>query len=229
MQFTARTSGPRAHTTQNGALGPPAQYQTSQGVVRTNVSDTAVVVTTSSPPSVQYTTHSSAFRAAPMANTSQNQPAGTVHNVNPSVSSPNAIRHIQQNITPISPAPNCPTGQEKFQRLKVEDALSYLDQVKYKFGNQPQVYNDFLDIMKEFKSQSIDTPGVIQRVSNLFKVSIKPKYIDNKLTITHLYTTHTKKKACFFFDKLYEKKRKKNQHSAVNLALTCFFYLRLNV
>lgn len=62
-----------------------------------------------------------------------------------------------------------PTGQEKFQRLKVEDALNYLDQVKYKFGNQPQVYNDFLDIMKEFKSQSIDTPGVIQRVSNLFK------------------------------------------------------------
>jgi hypothetical protein len=56
-----------------------------------------------------------------------------------------------------------------FQRLKVEDALSYLDQVKYKFGNQPQVYNDFLDIMKEFKSQSIDTPGVIARVSSLFR------------------------------------------------------------
>lgn len=43
--------------------------------------------------------------------------------------------------------------QQQFQRLKVEDALSYLDQVKFKFGNQPQVYNDFLDIMKEFKSQ----------------------------------------------------------------------------
>ena len=37
--------------------------------------------------------------------------------------------------------------------LQVEDALSYLDQVKLQFGNQPQVYNDFLDIMKEFKSQ----------------------------------------------------------------------------
>ncbi|XP_028417065.1 paired amphipathic helix protein Sin3a-like [Dendronephthya gigantea] len=60
-------------------------------------------------------------------------------------------------------------GQQQFQRLKVEDALSYLDQVKMQFGNQPQVYNDFLDIMKEFKSQSIDTPGVISRVSNLFK------------------------------------------------------------
>uniref|UniRef100_A0A8C9ZE01 Paired amphipathic helix protein Sin3a n=1 Tax=Sander lucioperca TaxID=283035 RepID=A0A8C9ZE01_SANLU len=50
-----------------------------------------------------------------------------------------------------------------------QHALSYLDQVKLQFGNQPQVYNDFLDIMKEFKSQSIDTPGVINRVSQLFK------------------------------------------------------------
>lgn len=68
---------------------------------------------------------------------------------------------------------NLPTSssqqQQQFQRLKVEDALSYLDQVKFKFNDQPQVYNDFLDIMKEFKSQSIDTPGVIQRVSTLFK------------------------------------------------------------
>lgn len=44
-------------------------------------------------------------------------------------------------------------SSSQFQRLKVEDALSYLDQVKLQFGNQPQVYNDFLDIMKEFKSQ----------------------------------------------------------------------------
>ena len=64
---------------------------------------------------------------------------------------------------------NSSSGSAQFQRLKVEDALSYLDQVKYKFGNQPQVYNDFLDIMKEFKSQSIDTPGVIARVSQLFR------------------------------------------------------------
>ncbi|XP_039298739.1 paired amphipathic helix protein Sin3b isoform X2 [Nilaparvata lugens] len=59
--------------------------------------------------------------------------------------------------------------QQQFQRLKVEDALSYLDNVKMKFNNHPQVYNDFLDIMKEFKSQSIDTPGVIERVSKLFQ------------------------------------------------------------
>lgn len=58
--------------------------------------------------------------------------------------------------------------QQHFQKLKVEDALSYLDQVKNRFANDPGIYNKFLDIMKEFKSQSIDTPGVINRVSQLF-------------------------------------------------------------
>uniref|UniRef100_A0AAY4E637 Paired amphipathic helix protein Sin3b n=1 Tax=Denticeps clupeoides TaxID=299321 RepID=A0AAY4E637_9TELE len=53
-------------------------------------------------------------------------------------------------------------------KLQVEDALSYLDQVKIRFGSDPGIYNKFLDIMKEFKSQSIDTPGVINRVSQLF-------------------------------------------------------------
>ena len=83
--------------------------------------------------------------------------------------------------------------------LRVEDALSYLDNVKNQFSDQPRVYNEFLDIMKdtgqkhieificyvfityfkvevmflsyvkEFKSQSTDTPGVIQRVTQLFQ------------------------------------------------------------
>ncbi|KAI8986626.1 hypothetical protein BD414DRAFT_522337 [Trametes punicea] len=52
--------------------------------------------------------------------------------------------------------------------LNVSDALSYLDQVKMQFAERPDVYNKFLDIMKDFKSQLIDTPGVIERVSNLF-------------------------------------------------------------
>ncbi|CAF0731849.1 unnamed protein product [Rotaria sordida] len=59
-------------------------------------------------------------------------------------------------------------GQSTSSRLKVEDALSYLDKVKNQFALQPQVYNQFLDIMKEFKSQSIDTQEVINRVSTLF-------------------------------------------------------------
>jgi len=33
-----------------------------------------------------------------------------------------------------------------------QDALSYLDQVKVQFSDRPDVYNQFLDIMKDFKS-----------------------------------------------------------------------------
>ncbi|KAJ8066231.1 hypothetical protein OCU04_005315 [Sclerotinia nivalis] len=54
------------------------------------------------------------------------------------------------------------------QQPILNDALSYLDQVKVQFVDQPDVYNRFLDIMKDFKSQAIDTPGVINRVSELF-------------------------------------------------------------
>lgn len=54
------------------------------------------------------------------------------------------------------------------QQPILNDALSYLDQVKVRFSDQPDVYNKFLDIMKDFKSQAIDTPGVINRVSELF-------------------------------------------------------------
>lgn len=36
----------------------------------------------------------------------------------------------------------------------LQDALTYLDQVKVQFHDQPDVYNRFLDIMKDFKSQA---------------------------------------------------------------------------
>ena len=65
--------------------------------------------------------------------------------------------------------------------------LGYLERVKNRFAAQPMVYNQFLDIMKDFKTQSsvpvsrsvsvtcficvdrIDTEGVIRRVKQLFK------------------------------------------------------------
>lgn len=47
--------------------------------------------------------------------------------------------------------------------------MLYLDQVKMEFSDKPHIYNEFLDIMKNFKAQSINTPGVIERVKNLFR------------------------------------------------------------
>lgn len=64
--------------------------------------------------------------------------------------------------------PGAALGGQGGQQPILNDALSYLDQVKVQFADQPDVYNRFLDIMKDFKSQAIDTPGVINRVSELF-------------------------------------------------------------
>jgi hypothetical protein len=44
-------------------------------------------------------------------------------------------------------------SQKRTRELRVEDALLYLDQVKQQFGDQPDIYNQFLDVMKDFKAQ----------------------------------------------------------------------------
>ncbi|KAL7580283.1 hypothetical protein ACA910_013015 [Epithemia clementina (nom. ined.)] len=94
-------------------------------------------------------------------------------------------QHQHHAARPVQP-PQIPGGNMPFQQqqqqqgeqpappvvmreLRVEDALLYLDDVKREFRNQPGVYNEFLKIMKNFKTQAVDTPGVIQRVSRLFR------------------------------------------------------------
>jgi paired amphipathic helix protein Sin3a len=75
---------------------------------------------------------------------------------------------------------------QPYRQVKFENALDFLDEVKVSawlllsasvadkttqlvYANQPEVYNQFLDTMKEFKTKLIDTPGVILRVKELFK------------------------------------------------------------
>ncbi|KAF9483550.1 PAH2 domain-containing protein [Pholiota conissans] len=57
---------------------------------------------------------------------------------------------------------------EVVRPLNVTDALNYLDAVKNQFHDSPDVYNQFLDIMTDFKREKTDTPGVVGRVSRLF-------------------------------------------------------------
>ncbi|XP_010553645.1 PREDICTED: paired amphipathic helix protein Sin3-like 5 isoform X2 [Tarenaya hassleriana] len=54
-------------------------------------------------------------------------------------------------------------------RLTTSDALSYLKAVKDKFQDKKEKYDTFLEVMKDFKAQRIDTNGVIARVKDLFK------------------------------------------------------------
>lgn len=35
----------------------------------------------------------------------------------------------------------------------VDDALQYLEQVRQQFSDRPEVYSNFLEVMKDFKSQ----------------------------------------------------------------------------
>eukprot|EP00035_Acanthoeca_spectabilis_P003853 m.96071 g.96071 ORF g.96071 m.96071 type:complete len:341 (+) comp12349_c0_seq3:152-1174(+) len=61
-----------------------------------------------------------------------------------------------------------PRGKPQ-QKLKVSDALNYIDLVRTTFADDPSVYNSFLDAMRDFKQSLIDTPGVIRAVGVLFK------------------------------------------------------------
>ncbi|GMH01660.1 hypothetical protein Nepgr_003499 [Nepenthes gracilis] len=60
-------------------------------------------------------------------------------------------------------------GGSSMQRLTTSDALIYLKNVKEKFCDDKEKYDEFLEVMKDFKAQRIDTTGVSARVKELFK------------------------------------------------------------
>lgn len=64
--------------------------------------------------------------------------------------------------------PNSAMIAPQHQNEKMDMALEFLEKVKSVYEDQPNVYMQFLDIMKDFKNQSIDTNGVIERVKSLF-------------------------------------------------------------
>ncbi|KAL4362985.1 hypothetical protein GQ457_04G006650 [Hibiscus cannabinus] len=65
--------------------------------------------------------------------------------------------------------PQMEAGTGATQRLTTNDALVYLKAVKDIFQEKKEKYDEFLEVMKDFKAQRIDTTGVIARVKELFK------------------------------------------------------------
>ncbi|KAK0218755.1 kinase-like domain-containing protein [Armillaria fumosa] len=66
----------------------------------------------------------------------------------------------------LPPSPSPSFGH--VESLDVTDLLNYMTVVKDTFQNKSEVYDRFLEIMRDFDSQNIDTAGVMQRVSRLF-------------------------------------------------------------
>ncbi|PSR88338.1 Paired amphipathic helix protein Sin3-like [Actinidia chinensis var. chinensis] len=60
-------------------------------------------------------------------------------------------------------------GGSSTHKLTTNDALAYLKAVKDIFQDKREKYEEFLDVMKDFKAQRVDTAGVITRVKELFK------------------------------------------------------------
>ncbi|KAF2278105.1 paired amphipathic helix protein Sin3a [Westerdykella ornata] len=101
---------------------------------------------------------------AAMFGNAPGQPGDTTPRMQHAVQPP----HQTSMLVPFGGPPGAPMAIGQGQQPILNDALSYLDQVKVQFADHPDVYNRFLDIMKDFKSSAIDTPGVIERVSTLF-------------------------------------------------------------
>ncbi|KAK8644262.1 hypothetical protein V6N13_123573 [Hibiscus sabdariffa] len=54
-------------------------------------------------------------------------------------------------------------------RRTMDDAVKFLTEVKETFRDQEEKYNMFLEVMKDFRAQRLNTMGVIVRVKGLFK------------------------------------------------------------
>ncbi|XP_015965290.1 paired amphipathic helix protein Sin3-like 4 isoform X2 [Arachis duranensis] len=83
--------------------------------------------------------------------------------------SPQLKRPIVSSRGEASGQPQMMNGGAVIQKLTTNDALAYLKAVKDIFQDKRDKYDDFLEVMKDFKAQRVDTAGVIARVKQLFK------------------------------------------------------------
>ncbi len=62
-----------------------------------------------------------------------------------------------------------PSAPQLREDIAEEDALHYLDQVKAETGDEPEIYDEFLDIMKLLKTGQIDMTSVLSSVAGLLE------------------------------------------------------------
>lgn len=72
----------------------------------------------------------------------------------------NGACRIKVHSTGIGSDTDCLPSSSVQATLNVKDALSYLDQVKVQFSDHPDVYNRFLDIMKDVSAFRMTTSTI---------------------------------------------------------------------
>ncbi|XBI23267.1 hypothetical protein VPH35_048546 [Triticum aestivum] len=81
---------------------------------------------------------------------------------------PQAVAALPAQPSGVSGAATAAAAAAAGQKLTTNDALVYLKAVKDKFQDNRAKYEEFLEVMRDFKSERIDTNGVIIRVKTLF-------------------------------------------------------------
>jgi paired amphipathic helix protein Sin3a len=154
----SETSPPMRHASSTPLPPPSAMVGPPQDQVN-GISDRGNPPTLPPPSTVtapSMMSHSPAT-SSPMSTSSIPAPSTSIPRppTSPSASSHSAV--LPSSSSSAAPPSSASSQQQQaagYRPLNVRDALSYLDQVKVKFSDQPDVYNRFLDIMKDFKSQA---------------------------------------------------------------------------
>ncbi|KAL1888866.1 hypothetical protein Sste5346_009250 [Sporothrix stenoceras] len=54
------------------------------------------------------------------------------------------------------------------KKPELNDALSYVDQVKARLHDKPELYNKFLDILGDYQKKKRNMPDTMRRISSIF-------------------------------------------------------------
>lgn len=74
---------------------------------------------------------------------------------------------VKQNA--LSMTSNLSLERIRSRELIIAKSLAYLDKVKQTLSDQPQLHNEFIDVLKDYKADTIGTIEVMKRIAHIFK------------------------------------------------------------
>ena len=154
MNATPMTSQPPASSSSGYTLPPIPQQQSQPS--NANLPPPQAAPSQPQPPREQSHPPPPASTQQGPAGRPPQGPSPSLAPVAPPALTPSRVQTPPPTSTTPGLIPSASAAATSYRPLNVKDALTYLDQVKVQFQERPDVYNKFLDIMKDFKSQRYD-------------------------------------------------------------------------